>query len=283
MVETIKRAYRKASWRLLPCPACGEKGFLKDFLNGFPGEAMDESKHIYGGCLPEYWSRAEVACVKCNWEGSKDEVRNFASPFVTLSTRFVDALAYSNFHHAKQSRKGTSIAYISHPIGVAGLIIEAGGAEDLAIAGLLHDVPEDCGGEPRLVEIKEKFGSRVEEIVRACSHALPEEGEEKAPWPERKLAHLEELRNKSDDVLVVTAADKTHNARAIASDLAVLGSGVWKQFNASREEILWYYDEVFHLLYVRNVPPYLLVPLHAAIEIMKSEPIIFRPYGDGSI
>jgi len=60
----------------------------------------------------------------------------------------------------------------SHPFGVAALIIKVGGDEDQAIAGLLHDVAEDCGGEPRLVEIAEKFGDRVAHIVRGCSDSL---------------------------------------------------------------------------------------------------------------
>ena len=144
----------------------------------------------------------------------------------------------------------------------------------------LSDVPEDCGDEPRLAEIKEKFGSRVEQIVRGCSDALPEEGGVKADWRFRKEQHIHELRKASDDVLLVIAADKTHNASAIATDLNTLGTGVWKRFNASSDEIIWYYERVFELLEIGNITPKLLAPLRSAIETMRFEPGIYRGTGD---
>jgi len=43
--------------------------------------------------------------------------------------------------------------------------LEDGGDEDQAIAALLHDVVEDCGGAPVLEEIRHEFGERVARIV----------------------------------------------------------------------------------------------------------------------
>ena len=71
-------------------------------------------------------------------------------PAIYLTERFQSAMAYATEQHKDQSRKSTTITYICHPFGVASLVLEAGGDEDQAIAALLHDVPEDCGGEPRL-------------------------------------------------------------------------------------------------------------------------------------
>jgi len=201
--------------------------------------------------------------------GDKSEVREFKKEPVTLTERFLDALNYSNQQHAGQTRKSTNIAYISHPIGVAGLILEVGGDEDQAIAGLLHDVPENCRGEPRLAEILAKFGPRVEEIVRGCSDALPLEGEVEKPWKERKQAHLDELLRANYDVLLVTAADKTHSARAIATDLDTVGYLVWNRFNASPEEIIWYYESVYWILRNSKVTSSLMAQLQIAIERMK--------------
>ena len=93
-------------------------------------------------------------------------------PHVYLTDRFFMAIAYANDAHKNQVRKSTDIAYISHPFGVAALVLEAGGDEDQAIAALLHDVAEDCGGEPRLKDIADKFGDRVAHIVRGCSDSL---------------------------------------------------------------------------------------------------------------
>jgi hypothetical protein len=270
MVETKQTKKRKDAWRAFPCPSCGGKDFLKDFINGFPGEGMDESKHIYGGCLPEYWSRAEIACVRCGWEGSKTDLQGFAIPATKLSERFSQAFLYANTHHQNQSRKETDVAYICHPLGVASLVIEAGGDEDLAIAGLLHDVPEDCGGEIRLNEIAERFGSRVSSIVRACSDALPVAGETKAPYMTRKKEHIDHLWELKDkDVLLVTAADKLHNARAITTDLEIIGEELWLRFNGDAEDVVWYYEEMFKVFAFFEISPILLWPLSDCIRRMK--------------
>lgn len=176
---------------------------------------------------------------------------------------------YANAQHAGQIRKGTNIAYISHPFGVAGLIIEAGGDEDQAIGGLLHDVAEDCGGEPRLREIKKKFGTRVETIVRGCSDSLGAKEKKKAPWRVRKEEHIKQLHGASDDILLVTTADKTHNARAIVTDLDVLGPVLWDRFNATPKDIVWYYESVYAVLKTTDVTSILLSPLSMAIDAMK--------------
>lgn len=98
-----------------------------------------------------------------------------------LTTRFEGALSDAARLHRNQCRKGTDIPYISHLLSVAGIALELGADEDQAIAALLHDAVEDCGGPPVLVEIRERFGERVAGIVEACSDAAPLPGEEKAP------------------------------------------------------------------------------------------------------
>ena len=193
-------------------------------------------------------------------------------PHVYLTDRFFTAMAYASDAHKEQVRNSTDIAYISHPFGVASLVIEAGGDEDQAIAGLLHDVAEDCGGEPRLADIAERFGDRVAHIVRGCSDSLVVDEDKKAPWKERKEAHIAHLRSSNSDVLLVTAADKTHNARAISTDIQSIGNKVWDRFNkqANQELILWYYNSVYKVLHDGGVTPVLLNPLRTAIGIMEA-------------
>ena len=190
-------------------------------------------------------------------------------PHVYLTDRFFTAMAYASDAHKEQVRKSTDIAYISHPFGVASLVIEAGGDEDQAIAGLLHDVAKDCGGEQRLTEIAEKFGDRVAHIVRGCSDSLVVEEDKKDPWRDRKEAHIEHLRSSNADVLLVTAADKTHNARAISTDIQSIGNKVWDRFNSDQEQILWYYNSVYKVLLDGGVTSTLLNPLKTAIGIME--------------
>lgn len=191
-------------------------------------------------------------------------------PSTYLSKRFLTAMEYATDLHKDQTRKSTDITYICHPMGVASLVLEAGGDEDLAIAALLHDIPEDCGGEARLIEISEMFGNRVERIVRGCSDSLVEDPEEKAPWKKRKEVHINHLYDVDLDTLTVTAADKAHNARSIATDLQSQGPILWDRFNATREDIIWYYDSVYKILESKRVSLALLTPLRNAIDIMKA-------------
>ncbi len=60
-----------------------------------------------------------------------------------LTERFNEAFRYAHRLHRDQTRKGTPIPYISHLMSVAALVVEHGGNEDQAIAGLLHDAVED--------------------------------------------------------------------------------------------------------------------------------------------
>ena len=78
-------------------------------------------------------------------------------------------------------------------------------------------------------------------------------GVEKAPWRERKEHAVQQVAAAPEPALIVLAADKLHNLRSIAADLALGGVSVWERFNASRDEILWYYDSMHDVL-ERRIP-----------------------------
>jgi HD domain-containing protein len=173
-----------------------------------------------------------------------------------LTSRFEAALVYAVHVHGGQTRKGTSIPYISHLLSVAGLVLEQEGTdEDMAIAALLHDAVEDQGGKERLADIRARFGDRVAVIVRLCGDSETRTGTEKAPWIERKRRYLEHLRVMSDKMgaLTVSAADKLHNARAILSDYRQHGERLWSRFNAKRNNQLWYYRSLVDVFRDRGV------------------------------
>src|SRR3954469_14270393 len=100
-----------------------------------------------------------------------------------LTERFDRALLLATEHHRRQLRKGTSVPYVSHLLGVASLVLEMGGSETEAIGALLHDTVEDGGGRPMLDRIEDEFGGDVARIVAANSDS---ETEPKPPWYERK-------------------------------------------------------------------------------------------------
>ena len=155
-----------------------------------------------------------------------------------LGPRFADALQFAAELHAYQRRKGKTTPYIAHLLSVAALVIEHGGDEDTAIAGLLHDAVEDQGGKPMLERIRARFGGRVAAMVEQCTDAdvVP-----KPPWEERKRAYVAAIPHKTPDALLVSLADKVHNAREILDDYREEGEALWGRFNGGREGTLWYY------------------------------------------
>ena len=158
-----------------------------------------------------------------------------------LSQRFEDALVYAARLHAKQIRKGTTIPYVSHLLSVASIVLEHGGNEVEAIAALLHDAIEDQGGTETREEIRRRFGDAVASIVDGCTDA---EVNPKPPWKERKEQYIARLSHASPSILLVSAADKLHNARAILGDYRALGENLWDRFNGGKEGTLWYYKSL---------------------------------------
>jgi len=155
-----------------------------------------------------------------------------------LGRRFQRAFEFAAEKHRKQTRKASTIPYIAHLMGVASLVLEAGGDEDMAIAAFLHDVVEDCGGAAMLKEVRRRFGKRVAHIVDGCTDAYETP---KPPWKERKVSYIDRLKREDSDTRLVSAADKLNNIRSILSDYRALGESVWTRFNGGREGTLWYY------------------------------------------
>jgi (p)ppGpp synthase/HD superfamily hydrolase len=182
-----------------------------------------------------------------------------------LSLRYSFALAYAAEAHAQQTRKGTDIPYISHLLAVSGLVLEHGGTEDEAIAALLHDAVEDQGGLERLAEIREKFGETVANIVAGCTD---DPSGEKAEWRSRKERYIAHLPDADPSVLLVSCSDKTHNARAIVSDLRALGDALFERFRAGKEGTLWYYRSLADV-FLRCGPARLAEELDRVVREMR--------------
>jgi (p)ppGpp synthase/HD superfamily hydrolase len=156
-----------------------------------------------------------------------------------LTPAFVDAIQYAIEKHGRQTRKGSDIPYLGHLLSVAGLVVDADGTETQAIAALLHDAAEDQGGEATLAEIREKFGTEVAAIVDECSDTFETP---KPPWRERKENYIRHLPGASDDAILVSLADKLHNARALLRDFRDAGDKLWERFNEQDpQQHLWYY------------------------------------------
>ena len=184
-----------------------------------------------------------------------------------LTERFAAALALAVKAHDGQLRKGTQIPYVSHPLAVASMALELGADEDQAIAALLHDVLED-GGAQYASSIQAAFGPRVLAIVQACTDGTPDDAGAKPPWAQRKLDYIEHLATAPDEVLLVSGADKLHNARAIVADLQEIGPDVFTRFTAGREGTLWYYQSLLQVFAQRQskVAPLLATAVAQMLE-----------------
>jgi (p)ppGpp synthase/HD superfamily hydrolase len=186
-----------------------------------------------------------------------------------LSESYRQALDFAARLHHEHMRKGSEIHYLSHLLSVSALVLEHGGSEDEAIAGLLHDSIEDQGdgyrshfhGEPATGRAALKrdlallFGDRVRDIVVACTddEDYPAGHKDKdrsvRAWRKRKERYLEALRDSRDaGVLRVSSADKLHNARTILSDLEFMGDALWTRFAPKTpDDHLWYYDTLVEI------------------------------------
>ena len=166
-----------------------------------------------------------------------------------LGRRFADAMVYAWDVHQGQWRKGTSVPYVAHLLGVASLVLGDGGDEDEAIGALLHDAAEDHGGRGRLADIERRFGARVALIVEACSDSLDEP---KPPWRGRKEGFLRVLLEAPPEVVRVALADKLYNCRSMVADVGAGGATVWGRFKAGPREQLWYYTRLLAVFRQRS-------------------------------
>jgi len=152
--------------------------------------------------------------------------------------KFEEALLYVAWLHRDQERKGTDTPYITHLLAVAAIVGENGGTEDEVVAALLHDAPEDQGGEERLEDIRSRFGDEAAKIVAGCTDTYEEP---KPAWRPRKEDYVARMASAPASVRLVSSADKLHNARSILADLRAVGDDLWDRFTGGKEGTLWYY------------------------------------------
>jgi (p)ppGpp synthase/HD superfamily hydrolase len=151
---------------------------------------------------------------------------------------------------------------------VAGLVIEADGTEAQAIAALLHDTAEDQGGEATLAEIREKFGSEVADIVDECSDTFETP---KPDWRPRKERYIRHLPGASDGAILISLADKLHNARALLRDFRTDGKDLWQRFTEhDPQQHLWYYRSLLKV-YADRTSNAMVGELRDVIDTLEQE------------
>jgi (p)ppGpp synthase/HD superfamily hydrolase len=178
--------------------------------------------------------------------------------------KLVNALCFALDAHGAQTRKGSDVPYASHLLEVTGLVLEHGGDIDQAVAGLLHDVLEDCEGvDPTALQAR--FGAEVARIVGECSDLLDgDTAAAKSDWLSRKRHYIEKLREADRRTRLVAACDKLHNLRCLIADLRHFGLATLDRFNATPPQTRWYYEAVRGALGA-DLPPRLLIEVDALL------------------
>jgi (p)ppGpp synthase/HD superfamily hydrolase len=165
------------------------------------------------------------------------------------------ALAFAAKHHDRQVRKGTKLPYLTHPANVAVILTRYGCDSDTVVAGILHDVIEDCvreGYSREMLEqrIGDKFGPKVLDTVLAVTYRRHDDDGVELSGDDRKTDYLERLSGASEEARWVCAADKIHNASSILSDLrrTVDAETIWNRFGGGRAGTGRWYRQVYERL-----------------------------------
>ena len=192
------------------------------------------------------------------------------------SDRINHALAFAAKHHDRQVRKGTRLPYLTHPANVAIILTRYGRDEDIVIAGILHDVIEDCVRENytrAMLEqrIGDKFGMTVLDTVLAVTHRTVDDGGTDLSSDERKDDYLERLIGASEAARWVCAADKLHNAGTIVADLqrTIDPMTVWGRFNAGRDGTVRWYRRVYERLRELGFTAAIMEELRRVVESLE--------------
>lgn len=145
----------------------------------------------------------------------------------------------------KQKRKGKEVPYITHPLTVGLILSQAGADEDVVVAGILHDTIEDCEPYGSVTKglLAEKFGARVAELVDRVT-----EKDKGLDWHARKEVALEEIRQFSNDALMLKSADVISNNTELLMDYGQDGEETFNRFNADKAQTLGHTLEVINTI-----------------------------------
>ena len=165
------------------------------------------------------------------------------------------AFAFAAKHHDRQVRKGTKLPYLTHPANVAVILTRYGRGNDTVVAGILHDVIEDCirdGDTRQMLEqrIGDKFGADVLDTVMAVTYRRHDDEGVELSADDRKDDYLDRLSEASDEARWVCAADKVHHASSLIADLrrTIDPETVWNRFGSGKAATAGWYRRVYERL-----------------------------------
>lgn len=127
------------------------------------------------------------------------------------------AIDYATEKHAGQKRKSGE-PYISHPLAVAGILIEWGMDIDTVVAGVLHDTVEDT--DATLDDLESLFGRDVAFLVDGVTKVSQARAgmrnlDSYLPHTKDNLTKLMIAVGEDVRVIIIKLADRLHNMRTL--------------------------------------------------------------------
>lgn len=163
-------------------------------------------------------------------------------PFSPLVER---ALRVAARAHREHCRKASDIPYITHPAGVALLLVQSGFSDEhILAAALLHDVVEDTDWTAE--DLAGEFPESVVKSVALLTERKRDEEGRPRKWRDRKEDHLAQIEQAPVEVRAIVLADKLHNLGTMLFDLEC-GEPLWPRFHAPPEEIIWYHRRMIEV------------------------------------
>lgn len=193
------------------------------------------------------------------------------------SDRINHALAFAAKHHDQQVRKGTRLPYLTHPANVAIILTRYGCDEPTVVAGILHDVIEDCITKDYTREMLEqriagKFGEDVLETVLQVTHRRYDDDGNEFSSDEVREDYLDRLAQAGESGRWVCAADKLHNISSMLADLqrTIEPANVWSRFKSGKEGTVWFYRAVYERLREVGFRAPIMAELERAVLALES-------------
>ncbi len=145
------------------------------------------------------------------------------------------------------------IPYVTHLVGVVGILARLGVGDEVLAAALLHDYVEDVPDADGRCSIEQAVGTRVLRLVLEVTEDKRGGQDESETWDQRKKEQIDHVAEMSPGAVLIKAADLLHNLGSMVFDMdhAADPAVVWDRFNAPPPRQLWYFRTLLGALGAR--------------------------------
>ncbi len=186
---------------------------------------------------------------------------------MSYSYAIEQAIRAASVLHKEQVRKGSvPYPYITHLFAVTLIVMDYTDDENTIVASLLHDSLEDTDYTER--ELEDDFGGPVKDIVLSLSEK-PSNNTGKDALIEQKKQYIRQLKNASEEALIIVSADAIHEMRSTVEEYYDDYTGFIAEFGHSVNMRLFLYQEISNTLN-RNLKSAILAEFNSVFTEYKN-------------